>query len=148
MVVRTALIPFACVTKNGVSVLVDDPAIVCSTANATYSRMRSVAAVVMVLFGAGLPLLFVAVLWWNRYPMYFDQLLRVRSEGESAATNPHISTRRRFRKLYEDYKVCSRAACCRCWVSFTAIPVSRSAACKDFLLGQLYVRVIRGCGLE
>ena len=30
--------------------------------------------------------------------------MRVWGEGESAITNPHLSVRLRFRKLYEDYK--------------------------------------------
>ena len=30
--------------------------------------------------------------------------MRERGEGESSLTNAHISTRRRLRKLYEDYK--------------------------------------------
>ncbi len=33
-----------------------------------------------------------------------DQTLRERGEGESTLTNPNLFVRRRFRKLYEDYK--------------------------------------------
>ena len=105
MVVRTALVPFTCVAKDGVAVVLEEPSIVCSASNPTYSVMRSVAVTAVVCFGAGLPLLFFVVLWGNRVAIYSDQLLRVRNEGESAVTNPHIRTRRRFRKLYEDYKV-------------------------------------------
>ncbi len=44
------------------------------------------------------------MLWRYRREIYSDQLLRVRGEGESSLTNPNIHVRRRFRKLYEDYK--------------------------------------------
>ena len=101
VVVRTALIPFACVTKNGVSVLVAEPSIVCSSNNPSFVRMHAVGTTLLVLYGAGLPLVFVALLTRYRREMFFDQVLRVRNEGESSVTNPHISTRRRFRKLYE-----------------------------------------------
>jgi hypothetical protein len=30
--------------------------------------------------------------------------MRANGEGESALTNPHMSIRRRYRKLYEDFK--------------------------------------------
>ena len=33
-----------------------------------------------------------------------DQTLRERGEGETTLTNPNLFVRRRFRKLYEDYK--------------------------------------------
>lgn len=33
-----------------------------------------------------------------------DQVLRERGEGDTALTNPHIHLRRRYRKLYEDFK--------------------------------------------
>ena len=33
-----------------------------------------------------------------------DQRLRELGEGETALTNPNLYVRRRFRKLYEDYK--------------------------------------------
>ena len=65
--------------------------------------MRSVAVVLLVVFGLGLPLLFLFLLRRHRNEMFVDQLLRVRGEGETAMTNPHISIRRRYRKLYEDF---------------------------------------------
>ena len=127
---RTALIPFACVNKNGLSVLVEEPSIVCSLANADYRRMHSVAVALLLCFGMGLPLLFVGVLWRYRFEMFYDQLLRVRNEGESALTNPHISIRRRFRKLYEDYKVSDAVVLSPSWTvpgTWTVVSTSRTA---------------------
>jgi hypothetical protein len=68
--------------------------------------MRAIGSTLLVLYGAGLPLLFVFVLRRFSREMYSDQLLRVRGEGESSVTNPHIHIRRRFRKVW----VC----CCLC----------------------------------
>ena len=112
VIVRTALIPFACTTKNGISVLNDEPTILCSPDISAYRRMHAIGIALVVLFGAGLPFLFIVILRRYGSEMFFDQLLRVRNEGESGLTNPHISIRRRYRKLYEDYKV--RSWYCQC----------------------------------
>ena len=100
---RTALIPFACTANKGVSVVIAEPSIQCSPLDSTYVLMRRVGIASIVLFGIGLPALFVAILWQHRRAMFVDQLLRMRNEGETAMTNPHIVVRRRYRKLYEDY---------------------------------------------
>jgi hypothetical protein len=88
---------------NGVSTLKAEPSILCTTTDPTFRRMRIVSSLSLVLYGFGLPLLFVWVLRTHRNAVFFDQLLRVRGEGESALTNPYIHIRRRFRKLYEDF---------------------------------------------
>ena len=100
---RTALIPFACTTTKGVSVLIAEPSIACSMQDSTYALMRRVGFASIAGFGVGLPALFYYIMWWNRDAMFADQLLRMRNEGETAMTNPNIVVRRRFRKLYEDY---------------------------------------------
>ena len=100
---RTALIPFACTTTKGVSVVLAEPSIVCSESDSTYLLMRRVGTASLLLFGVGQPLLFFGIMWWNRRAMFVDQLLRMRNEGETAMTNPYIRIRRRYRKLYEDY---------------------------------------------
>ena len=83
--------------------LIAEPSIQCSADDSDFVVMRDVGALSLVLFGAGVPLAFVGILWRYRGEMFADQLLRVRNEGETAITNPHIRVRRRFRKLYEDY---------------------------------------------
>ena len=65
--------------------------------------MRTIAIALLVGVGAGLPLLYAALLRYPGRAMFLDQLLRVRNAGETALTNPHSSTRRRYRKLYEDF---------------------------------------------
>lgn len=106
MCVRTALVPFICTTGvDGLTVLTAEPSIVCDAATSTvYGRMRAIGTTSLLLYGVGLPLTFLGILYRYRYEMFMDQLLRIRNEGETGLTNPHIHIRRRFRKLYEDFK--------------------------------------------
>ena len=52
----------------------------------------------------GVPAAFGAFLYSHRVEVVSDQLLRERGEGDSALTNAHIQLRRRYRKIYEDYR--------------------------------------------
>ncbi len=104
VIIRTALIPFGCTTSNGVSVVTAEPSIQCSPTNGTYVRMRLVASLSLALYGLGLPVVFAYFLYRHRAKIDLDQQLRVKGEGETSLTNPNIHIRRRFRKLYEDYK--------------------------------------------
>ena len=104
VVIRTSLVPFGCTTKNGVSTLNADASIQCNSSNSSYSRMFILGSVSIVLYGVGLPCLFGYFLWRHRVAIECDQRLRMRGEGETSLTNPYIVVRRRFRKLYEDYK--------------------------------------------
>ena len=90
--------------NTGLAVLTAEPSIVCSDASVSFRRMRIVGGIAIVFVGLGLPTLFSGLLYRYRHEIYYDQLLRVRNEGETPVTNKYIRTRRRFRKLYEDYK--------------------------------------------
>ena len=81
-----------------------EPSIQCTPKNPTFVRMRLVASLSLSLYGGGLPVLFAFFLWRHRDAITADQKLRMKGEGETSLTNPNISIRRRFRKLYEDYK--------------------------------------------
>jgi hypothetical protein len=81
-----------------------EPSIVCGEPGGPHVRMRSVATIMLLLFIIGVPVAFATLLFVNRRRIVADQMLRVWGEGESALTNPNIHVRRRFRKLYEDYK--------------------------------------------
>ena len=99
------MIPFACVTTStGASVLRANPSIVCDSSDASYGRMQVVGALTLVLYGLGVPVLFGVLLRRQNDAIHLDQEMRARGEGETSLTNPHIHVRRRFRKLYEDYK--------------------------------------------
>ncbi len=104
VIVRSSLIPFGCTTRNGVSTLNAEPSIVCSTDNASFRLMRPVGTLCLVAYGLGLPLLFATLLRRNYHAIVADQLLRSKGQGETSLTNPSIHIRRRYRKLYEDYK--------------------------------------------
>ncbi len=97
--VRSSFVPFACTTRNGVSVLNAEPSIKCNIADPRYRRMRAVGGLCTVLYGLGIPALFAFLLWRYRKEITADQRLRAKAEGETSLTNPQIHIRRRFRKL-------------------------------------------------
>jgi hypothetical protein len=100
VIVRSSLIPFACTSRNGVSVLNAEPSIRCSSSDSAYNRMRAVGALCMAAYGLGLPCLFGFFLRKHSQSIRADQVLRAKAEGETSLTNPNIHIRRRFRKLY------------------------------------------------
>ena len=105
VIVRTALTPFGCTNNSdGVSTLVVDPTIRCSTSDHTYAVLSRLGGLAIAVYGCGLPIAFAYFLWKHRAAIGADQQLRAKGEGETTMTNPNISVRRRFRKLYEDFK--------------------------------------------
>ena len=104
VIIRTSLIPFGCTENNGVFTMNAEPSIKCSASDSTYSRMSRIGLASIVLYGLGLPAAFGYLLWRHGDAINADQQLRMRGEGETSLTNPNIRVRRRFRKLYEDYK--------------------------------------------
>jgi hypothetical protein len=99
VIVRSSFIPFACTTRNGVSVLNAEPSIKCSVNDPSYWRMCAVGATCVAAYGIGLPCLFAFFLHKYRTEITADQRMRARAEGETSLTNPNIHIRRRFRKL-------------------------------------------------
>jgi hypothetical protein len=92
VVTKNTLVTFGCTTVDGVSTMDAEPSIVCGVPGGPHA------------FVLGLPSAFGAVLVYHRHSIVADQSLRSVGEGDSALTNPDIHIRRRFRKLYEDYK--------------------------------------------
>jgi hypothetical protein len=81
-----------------------EPAIVCGGSRGPHARMKAVALTTIAVYVAGFPAVLAVFLAWNRTHVLSDQGLRERGEGDSVLTNPNISFRRRYRKVYEDYK--------------------------------------------
>ncbi len=105
VVVRSTMIPFDCVVaSNGASVLAAEPSIACYVPGGSHWRMRIVAALTVVVFVIGTPALFALVTYRHRTSIVADQKLRQEGAGDSLLTNPHISIRHRYRKLYEDFR--------------------------------------------
>ncbi len=104
MVVKSSLVPFDCVSLGAVQVLESEPTVLCDTSVGSYARMRAVAVASIVVYVLGQPAalaVFMARTWRK---VQQDQRLRERGEGDSPLTNPHFHFRRRFRKVYEDYR--------------------------------------------
>jgi hypothetical protein len=104
VVVKSSLVPFECVSLGAVEVLESEPTVLCNTGAGPHARMRAVAAVSIVLYVLGLPAALAVFLVRSWRKVQLDQRLRERGEGDSALTNPHFHFRRRFRKVYEDYR--------------------------------------------
>ncbi len=104
VVVKSSFVPFDCVSLGAVRVLESEPTVLCDTTVGPYARMRAVAAVSVLAFVLGLPAALAVFLGRNWHKVQQDQRLRERGEGDSALTNPHFHFRRRFRKVYEDYR--------------------------------------------
>jgi hypothetical protein len=104
VVVKSSLVPFDCVSLGAVRVLKSEPTVLCDATVGPYARMRGVAAVTIVFYVLGLPAVLTVFLarCWRKVQQ--DQRLRERGEGYSQLTNPHFHFRRRFRKVYEDYR--------------------------------------------
>ncbi len=96
--------PFDCISLGAVRVLELEPSVLCDTNIGQYARMRAVAGITILLYVLGLPIALAVCLAVNWRKVQLDQRLRERGEGDSALTNPHFHFRRRFRKVYEDYR--------------------------------------------
>jgi hypothetical protein len=103
-VVKSSLVPFDCVSLGAVRVLESEPTVLCDTSVGSYARMRAVAALSVVVYVLGLPMALTAFMARSWRKVQQDQRLRERGEGDSQLTNPHFHFRRRFRKVYEDYR--------------------------------------------
>ncbi len=105
-VTKSALAPFDCVTNaQGVRTMDAEPSIVCDApGGGPHRRMKVVASIVVALFVVGVPALMAVVLYRNRRAIIDDQKLRQKGEGDTRLTNDNITTRHRYRKLYEDYQ--------------------------------------------
>lgn len=106
VVVRSALLLFDCTTDaDGVSTMDADPSILCGdNAGGIFAELYPLAMASLVLYGAGIPLFFSAVLWFNRDSIRKDQLLRAQGKGRSEAANPYWETRVRWGRLYGEFK--------------------------------------------
>jgi hypothetical protein len=104
VVVKSSLVPFDCIPLGTVRVLERDPTVLCETSAGPYSRIRIVASATILVYVLGLPVVLGVILVRNWLKVTQDQRLRERGEGDSALTNPHFQFRRRYRKVYEDFR--------------------------------------------
>ena len=104
MVVKSALDVFDCVSSHGEQVLRSSPNVKCDRSVGQYATVYPFAVLSLIIFGAGVPAVFGSVLFWYRSEIRADQEMKARGEGNSEVTNPNLWVRRRFRKLYEDFK--------------------------------------------
>ena len=65
LVVRKSLDGLVCIDVLGTSVLRSDTSVICGSG--LYQRRKLMAIAAGILYGVGIPLAFLAVLWFNRY---------------------------------------------------------------------------------
>jgi hypothetical protein len=104
VMVKSSFVPFDCISLGAVRVLESEPTVLCDADVGQYARMRIVAAVTILAYVLGLPAALVVFIAFNWRKVQRDQRLRELGEGDSALTNPHFYFRRRFRKVYEDFR--------------------------------------------
>jgi hypothetical protein len=104
VVVKSSLVPFDCIPLGTTHVLEKEPTVLCDPSVGPYGRIRIVASATIVVYVLGLPAVLGTVLVRNWLKVTQDQRLRERGEGDSALTNPHFQFRRRYRKVYEDFR--------------------------------------------
>ena len=102
--IRTALAPFNCVSRNGISTMEAEPAVRCDLPGGPHAMIYPWAKVALAVYGLGIPCMFATILFIHRKAIRADQELRARGEGDIPANNPNIRVRHKFRKLYEDFK--------------------------------------------
>jgi hypothetical protein len=108
---RNALQPLDCVKVmaadgSGLQKVVRmEPSVVCDSArDPTFARVMPWSVITLFLYGVGIPLLFSVILYCNRRVIVEDQKLLAKGEGHSSNSNPWFSTRKRYGRLYADFK--------------------------------------------
>ena len=104
VVIRTALAPLNCVSRNGVSTMQAEPSVRCDLPGGAHDTILPWSKVALAVYGLGIPVMFAVILFMNHKAIKADQELRARGEGDIPANNPNIRVRHKFRKLYEDFK--------------------------------------------
>ncbi len=105
IVVKTALGIFDCNDNGtGVSVLDGNPNVVCERDKSPYGTVYPYGILGLSVYGIGVPLAFGVVLFKYRAAIRSDQQLKVKGEGMTLASNPNLWVRRRYGKLYEDFR--------------------------------------------
>ncbi|KAA0150063.1 hypothetical protein FNF29_05503 [Cafeteria roenbergensis] len=91
--------------SEGERVLDADPSIVCDVNESpVYGRVLPLAYVSTVVYGAGVPVVFALILFVYQKEITADQVLRERGEGNSPRTNPNYAVRKRFGRIYGDFR--------------------------------------------
>lgn len=110
VVVRGALEMVNCrPVPDGQPFLVMDPAVTCWSG--AHAAMLPYVVLSLVGYGVGIPATFCAILWTQRDAIQRDMELYRGGGGDSADTNPDYGVRRRYSRLYIDYRVRPVSVC-------------------------------------
>jgi hypothetical protein len=89
---------------SGALTMSSEPSVRCDPRDPVYARLYPWSVGSIVLYGLGIPLLFVYVLTVYKNEVKADQALRINGLGDSPEDNPQLSVRKRYQKLYNDFR--------------------------------------------
>lgn len=103
--VRLSLSVFDCsLGTDGVAILDADPSVKCWTREGDHAILVPAGIVTLVVYGLGIPAVILGVFVSHRTAIRADQDLFAVGAGGSRATNPFFEVRKRYRKLYKDFR--------------------------------------------
>ena len=106
MLVRQSFDIFACSENaDGTYSLNSDPSSACWTPGSVQQQLMPYAALSLLVYGLGIPAMFLLVLYRNRDAVRRDQTLWLIGRGTRRLDNPDFSVRQRYARLYQDYRV-------------------------------------------
>lgn len=101
--VTNGIAVFDCNTNlNGEVTMDADPSILCF--QGIHATMIPFGWASLALYGVGIPLFFGVVVFYFRAEIRFDQALKARGEGDNDVSNPAFHIRKRYKKVYEDFR--------------------------------------------
>jgi hypothetical protein len=103
-VTKKSLEIFDCISQKGKLVLRAAPLVVCGEPNGVHSDLKPWAYTALVMYGIGVPSLFAFVLVTNSKKVRADQHLRMLGMGNTKASNPNWTFRKKYYQIYYRYK--------------------------------------------
>lgn len=102
LLLKKSLEVFECTEVDGEMLLAVDSEVACS--GEQYELMKKAALVGSIVYGAGIPLLFIAIVTRYRSEMREEQAVRISGQADSRATNQFYDFQKKFKRLYYKFK--------------------------------------------
>jgi hypothetical protein len=104
-VVRNSMAIWNCkYGASGLLTMSSEPSVACDMRDAVYAEIFPWSIASIAAYGVGIPLVFMYVLGVYKREIKADQELRMSGLGDTRAENPQLSVRKRYQKLYNDFR--------------------------------------------
>lgn len=128
-------------SEGGPLFLVADPAVSCETES--YQVLRTSAILSILVYGAGIPVLYAVLIFGNRGAIKVDQALRIRGLAGSRNSNPYYDMQKRLRRLYFKFRPeCYFWMLCILMRKFVIVVLSAEAAGKPMFAASSTVLLL------